>query len=58
MEAASVSPNFALGNHITDKRTILLTRNSLFYLYNTVKPVYNGHLGDEASAVVIDRWSL
>ena len=24
----------------------------------TVKPVYNDHLGDEVSAVVIDRWSL
>ena len=25
---------------------------------NTVKPVYNDHLGDEVSVVVIDRWSL
>ena len=25
---------------------------------NTVKPVYNEHLGDEVSVVVIDRWSL
>ena len=24
----------------------------------TVKPMYNDHLGDEVSAVVIDRWSL
>ena len=24
----------------------------------TVKPVYNDHLGDEVSVVVIDRWSL
>ena len=24
----------------------------------TVKPVYNDHLGDEVSAVVIGRWSL
>ena len=24
----------------------------------TVKPVYNDHLGDKVSAVVIDRWSL
>ena len=24
----------------------------------TVKPVYNDHLGDEVSMVVIDRWSL
>ena len=27
------------------------------YRYS-VKPVYNDHLGDEVSAVVIDRWSL
>ena len=25
---------------------------------STVKPVYNDHLGDEVSVVVIDRWSL
>ena len=25
---------------------------------NRVKPVSNDHLGDEVSAVVIDRWSL
>ena len=25
---------------------------------NTVKPVYNDHLGDEVSVVVIGRWSL
>ena len=25
---------------------------------NTVKPVYNDHLGDKVSAVVICRWSL
>ena len=25
---------------------------------NTVKPVYNNHLGEEVSVVVIDRWSL
>ena len=24
----------------------------------TVKPVYNDHLGDEVSVVIIDRWSL
>ena len=24
----------------------------------TVKPVYDDHLGDEVSAVVMDRWSL
>ena len=24
----------------------------------TVKPVYNDHLGDKVSAVVIDKWSL
>ena len=25
---------------------------------NTVKPVYNNHLGDEVSVVIIDRWLL
>ena len=25
---------------------------------STVKPVYNDHLGDEVSVVVIDSWSL
>ena len=24
----------------------------------TVKPVYNKHMGDEVSAVIIDRWSF
>ena len=32
-------------------------RNVGYILY-TVKPVYNDHLGDKVSAVVIDRWSL
>ena len=24
----------------------------------TAKPVYNDHLGDEVSVVIVDRWSL
>ena len=32
-------------------------RNVGYILY-TVKPVYNGHLGDKVSVVIIDRWSL
>ena len=27
-------------------------------IYYTVKPVYNDQLGDEVSAVVMDRWWL
>ena len=35
----------------------------IYYIYiyiirDTVKPVYNDHLGDEVSSVVIDMWSL
>ena len=29
-----------------------------YNLHDTVKPVYNGHLRDKVSAIVIDRWSL
>ena len=31
---------------------------SLSYEQFTVKPVYNDHLGDKVSAVIMDRWSL
>ena len=31
---------------------------SIHVIMITVKPVYNDHLGDEVSAVVIDKWSL
>ena len=30
----------------------------LYMFCTTVKPVYNDHLGDKVSAVVIERWSL
>ena len=31
---------------------------NFYYICSTVKPVYNDHLGDEVSAVIMDRWSL
>ena len=55
----------------TDSLTINEVRETFFVLklnkstgcdeisFNvTIKPVYNNHLGDEVSAVVIDRWPL
>ena len=30
----------------------------IYIIRDTVKPVYNDHLGDEVSSVVIDMWSL
>ena len=36
---------------------ILETQVSLNLCY-TVKPVYNDHLGDKVSMVVIDRWLI
>ena len=45
-----------------DLRTIKNTKTTLSpkraVQKTTVKPVYNGHTGDEVSAVHIDRWLL
>ena len=36
----------------------ILIRLLQINIQNTVKPVYNDHLEDNVSAVVIDRWLL